>query len=195
MTNLIPPGRQVLTLALPIPLDGLELVGELVERLYGSGDTLIDLSRGDSLAVYAPPGGFGPRSAYDAEDGKLARTVVDGDRLELTFEEPVATVLAIAEQLRAWFEQHDGINYVTCRLVTADGVETGHHVTVQRVDGNSPHDNFVAAAAERDELASTLAQLREWRDAYADKLPNPARAKLSSLLATRTEGAGDGCER
>jgi len=146
----------VLIAALPIPMNGLHLFGDAVERIYGVGETTLDFSRGDSIAVYAPKDGFGKRKTSrrpkpeDVDpEAKLRRTDIDDDELILTLEESQDTVLILSAALRQWFTLSGGINYVTAKVVAPDDtLEPEFHVTVQRGDRPSAHD-LRATAEER----------------------------------------------
>lgn len=56
----IQPGQHLLIAALPMPMDGLQLLHRVVERIYGTGESMLSFSTGDSDSVLAPADGFGP---------------------------------------------------------------------------------------------------------------------------------------
>ena len=161
----IRPGQQVLVAALPIPMNGLHLLGDAVERIYGTGETTVDFSRGDSIAISAPKAGFGKRKTSrrpkpdDVDpDAKLRSSHVNDDELILTLEEAQDTVLIFSTALRQWFDLSGGINYVTAKVLPPDGRhEPEYHVTVQLASGLSAHELRQQAEAR---VAALEEQLR-----------------------------------
>ena len=161
----IRPGQVVIAAALPMPLDGVQRLNQLVETMYGTGDFMLDFSGPDVIRIIAPKTGFGPRKTGRAmklpnpdEHGALRSIQVVDDQLQITFEEAQDVVLALGTGLAAWFELSGGINYVTAQVMTAGEVATPLHITVQRTGNPTAHD--LRAVAE-DRVAVLEQQLRE----------------------------------
>ena len=70
------PSQPVLVLAMPMPVTALPLIGDLVERVYGTGETMLRFE-GKQMIVTAPDGGFGPLK----RSGKRPPRPSDGDAL------------------------------------------------------------------------------------------------------------------
>lgn len=88
----------------------------------------------------------------DDLDLRLLRMGPSGDRgyvIEITGR----TVAAIAGHLAAWLREHEAENYTETEFTH---YETPFTVTVQRNDGQTPHQLRRKAEAERDELVSIL---------------------------------------
>lgn len=144
MANSIRPGQVVLAAALPMPLDGLSTLNLVVERLYGTGETMLDLD-GDVMRVIAPKDGFGPLKrrrmpAVEPDDGTRLRAVaVNSGSLDITVEDAADTIQMIAASMLTWFEAAGGINYVTARFAAPGEPEAGYHITVQKADRPDAH--------------------------------------------------------
>jgi hypothetical protein len=161
--NAIRPRQPVIVAALPMPVSGLALLSDVVERLYGTGESTVSYS-GDGLTIFAPRDGFGPRKtnsiepAHDDGDGVLREADTAGDELTLTFEQSQATVGGFGAALARYFEDAGGINYVTAQVVAPGQQVSDFHVTVQRADRPSAHE-LRQVAEER--VALLEQQLRE----------------------------------
>jgi len=156
----------VVILRLPIPLESMATVQELVERVYGTGDTRMTFD-GDHMRILAPEGGWGDRKRGR---GKLPSAVNDALRLKyaelrdgkatLTLEDMETTVLYISEIARQWFDHVGGINYVETKLVTGDQDEPSYVFTMQKADGKTAHELRHEAEARVAELEAEIAELR-----------------------------------
>ena len=73
----ITPRETVATFTLPLPLDAVPAIGELIKRIYGTGDIGLGMD-GDSIRVIAPAEGFG---AKKTGRGPAAVSVADESHL------------------------------------------------------------------------------------------------------------------
>lgn len=164
MGNAIRPGQVVLAAALPMPLDGLATLNMVVERLYGTGETMLDLD-GDVMRVIAPADGFGPLKrrrmpAAEPDDGTRIRAITaNSDSLDMTMEDAAETIKLIAASMLTWFETAGGINYVTARFAAPGQPEAGYHVTVQKADRPDVHTLRLRAEARAAQLEAQLRAL------------------------------------
>ena len=97
----------------------------------------------------------------DDEDLRLLRMGPSGDRgyvIEITGR----TVAAIAGHLAAWLREHEAENYTETEFTH---YETPFTVTVQRNNGQTPHQLRRKAEAERDDLRALVAEFIGAEDA------------------------------
>jgi hypothetical protein len=170
MINEIKPGQVVLAAALPLPLDGLTELHRLVERLYGTGDSMLNFSDPHSVRIVAPADGFGPvkrpgkRAIPLAAAGDIAHlrelTITD-ETIDLTLEDAQERVALFAVALRQFFTLSGGTNYVTAHLLGHDDDTAEYYVTVQKTGNPTAHDLRVVAEARVAELEQELQLLRE----------------------------------
>ncbi|MDY0829080.1 hypothetical protein SK224_08055 [Microbacterium sp. BG28] len=151
---------------LPLPLDALSTIREAVERLYGTGETMMR-PEGDRITIVAPAEGWGPRkrgrgalpsSANDQM--RLKHIELRDGRASMTVEDTQYTVLLVSEISRQWFELVGGVNYVETKLSVDGGAEPEFIFTMQRVDGLSPADKAAAAEARVAELEEQILEMR-----------------------------------
>jgi hypothetical protein len=161
----IKPGQGVAVFALPIPVSGFPLITDAIERIYGTGESMMQFND-TSIQINAPEGGFGPvkrtrRKAPEVEpgDARVMQHRVEDGRVSVTLEESEATVLAISETVRLWFDVIGGINYVEMRLQDRN-TDAEFIYTVQSTAGKTPRALRLEAEAERDAALAELAQLR-----------------------------------
>ena len=157
------PKQPVIVAALPMATDGLSILADAVERIYGTGDTMVSFTAGgNQLQITAPADGFGPRvrtplPAESVGEGSTRSIVDDGDGLTVTFEDAQETIAALANTLRQWFTHAGGINYVTARFEAFNEPAGEFALTVRRTDKPTPEDLHLAA---KDRVAALEAQLR-----------------------------------
>lgn len=175
--SLIRPGQRVATFALPIPLTNVDLIGQAIEAIYGTGEVMLRPA-GTAIELYAPADGFGP-SVGRVEKLALPPVDEDGDELtldawaynddhaQLVLSDGQNVLATICETLRAYFDLSEGVNYVSARLVDGSGRTDGWIVTLQRPAGKSPadlraeaEDRAVLAERRVAELEAQLAALR-----------------------------------
>jgi hypothetical protein len=169
VTTEIQPGQNVAVFALPMPVSSFAHLADVVERLYGTGETMLTMD-GDAIRITAPKEGFGPiprgplpelPTAVE-EDGRLIDAYTEDGGLRVTMEEAEHVVLAISDAVRLWFDQVGGINYVQMRFM--DPVRDAEFTyIVQRDDKPTAHDLRVVAETElataRAEIARLTAEL------------------------------------
>lgn len=164
MSDRLFPGQPVLVAALPMPASGLALLTEVVERLYGTGESTVSYS-GDGLTIRAPKTGFGPRltsaltALPDDDDGALREAVSDGDVVTLTFEESQAAVAQFGAVLAQFFAGAAGINYVTAHVVAPGQDVAEFNITVQRTGNPTAHELRERAEERVAALEAQLAEL------------------------------------
>lgn len=163
MRSEIKPGQNVLVAALPLPAAGITLLADVVERLYGTVETMLDLTGHGAIRINAPAAGFGPRNTEplpepEADgDGLIRELRVDGETLNITFEEAQNVCVAIAQSMAQWFTIAGGINYVTARFESTDGSGAHEHwITVQKAGQPTAHDLRVLAEARVRTLEQQL---------------------------------------
>lgn len=202
-----PPGKTVASFALPLPIDALPIIGDLIERIYGTGETMMRPS-GHSFDIVTPRDGFGPLARAR---GKLPGSAADAmktraldireGRLKLTVEDAQYQVLVIAETMRKWFDSVGGTNYVELQLQMPgeDGEPENIEFTftLQRTAGKTPHAlreeaerRVVELETEVEELKAELAEDAELKDEYllqdGDNLPaGPVRKTIEEVSEDR----------
>ncbi len=156
--------KPVAAFLLPIPLDAMPTINACIERVYGTGNSLMTMD-GHQVQIGEPVDGWGPRkrgrgalpsASNDAMRLRYAK-LRDGT-LSLTIEDTQATVLYVAEVARQWFTTVGGVNYVETKLAVDGGEEPEFVFTMQRVDGLTPADKVAAAEARVAELEAELAR-------------------------------------
>jgi hypothetical protein len=162
----IEPGQTVLVAALPIPAYGLSMLADVVERLYGTGETMLEMSDGEIVRIYAPADGFGPRLGGPLPETEPGSGLISGiqvrsmaavdDSLEITFEEAQHICVSLAGALAGWFDGAGGTNYVTARFTVPGAEPFAHRLTVQREDRPSAHELREVAEARVVELEAVL---------------------------------------
>jgi len=165
MKTEIQPGQTVATFALPLPMDAVPAIGELIKRIYGTGDTNLGLD-GGSMRIVAPADGFGPMkrgrgpaAVSIAEDMMSTYIQLRNGELKMTVSDQQNQVLVIAEVMSQWFTEVGGVNYVELAF-QIDGEDTPWIFTLQRKDGETPHDKRAEAEARIAELEAELAELK-----------------------------------
>lgn len=150
---------------LPVPMDAMQTIGEAVERIYGTGETMMR-PEGDQFTIVAPAEGWGPRKRgrgalpSTSNDAMRLRYIELRDgKLSLSVEDTQWTVLMISEIARQWFEAVGGVNYVETKLLHASESDPQFIFTMQRIDGLSPADKASAAEERVAELEAKLAEL------------------------------------
>ncbi|WP_159600265.1 hypothetical protein [Agromyces humi] len=162
--NAIKPGQSVAQFRLPLPVSGMSAIADLIEHLYGAGETMMN-PRGDVVEITAPKDGFGPRTTPapvlpgpDADDMLVSHMAAEDGELELTYEMDPDLFGGIADNLVGWFEAVGGINYVTLDVKPIDG-DSEFVFTLQRKAGLTPHDARQAAERRVSELEEEVARL------------------------------------
>jgi hypothetical protein len=147
---------------LPLPLDAMDTIREAVERIYGTGNTLMQ-PNGDQFTILAPREGWGPRKrgrgalpSASNDQLRLRYLELRDGKAKLTVEDTQYTVLLISEIALQWFDAVGGINYVETKLAVDGGSEPQFVFTMQRVDGLTPADKVAAAEARIAELEALL---------------------------------------
>lgn len=147
MRSEIVPGQTVLVAALPLPASGITLLADVAERLYGTGETMLDLSSHGAIRLNAPAEGFGPRVTLPlpepepASEGAVSELRSDGETLNVTFQEAQDVCVALAQAMSQWFTLAGGINYVTARFEAVGGSgDHDHWITVQKAGQPTAHD-------------------------------------------------------
>jgi len=160
----------VATFKLPIPLDAMPIIGELVGRVYGSGELLMR-AEGETISILTPTDGFGPKTGVvaplpsSADDGDLvyARTV--DNRLEVTIDSGREVILPIVEHLVEWMKLLGATNYVELSLQSHgdENAKPDFVFCLQRAAGKTPHALRLKAerklAAVEADLAAANAKL------------------------------------
>lgn len=158
--------ESVAAFRLPIPMDAMQTINACIERVYGTGDTMMRMD-GDQIQIGAPKDGWGPRkrgrgalpsASNDAMRLKHAR-LRDG-KVSLTVEDTQYSVLLVAEIARQWFNAVGGVNYVETKLSVDGGDEPEFVYTMQRIDGLTPADKVAAAESRIGELEAEIERLR-----------------------------------
>jgi len=147
MPSSIRPKQPVLIAALPMPLDGISLMCEFVERVYGTGDSMLDMSDGNSVRILAPADGFGPLKARKPKTplrvdtgARINEIKLDGENASITLEDAEERILIFADSLRVWFGLKGGINYVTAHLHSPGDTQPDYYMTVQKAGNPTAHD-------------------------------------------------------
>lgn len=161
----IKPGQGFLALRLPIPVSAMALISDLVERVYGTGETNLRME-GDQYTLHAPKDGFGPLKSGGrrpnrptADDMKIVSALLDDDgNVKMTLEDAQERVLFLSQMLRLWFEGVGGINYVETQIITKGG-EAEYILTLQKNHKPTPHEFRLTAERERDEAYALLRTL------------------------------------
>jgi hypothetical protein len=200
MRTEIKPGQVVLVAALPVPLNALEELTKLVERIYGTGDTMLDMSDGDSIRIIAPKSGFGPvkrsRSKLSPHDPGLDETLlrsvkVTGETASMTLESAADQILHITEAFMTWFDVYEGINYVTTEFVVAGQTDAPYFLTIQKGGNPSAHDlrlraeerhiDLVAKIERTGDIATVIERVHS--GVLDGTYPNPDDDSTSELIA------------
>ena len=147
MASTIEPGQVVLVATLPLPMEGLTVLHAAVEALYGTGDSMLDMSQGDTIRVIAPADGFGPRihggpqPFVDVSDGmKLRSVIVDGPQISMLIEDAHHTIAYLSLAMTTWLENAGAINYAISEFVNPDQENAPYYVTVQKSGHPTAHD-------------------------------------------------------
>lgn len=185
----IGPGEGVAVFRLPLPMNGIAILHDAIERIYGTGDSMLQF-KGDQIQVNAPKDGFGPvkkrrAPTPDPGEGRTTHADLTGDRFELTLEMGEDTVIDIMAATQKWFDEMGGINYVEFGLQAPDGSPKPFVYCVQRKDGKTPHDARLEAEAEVARLRLALEQIRDlelgrW-DGSQHPLPSTASVAEAAL--------------
>lgn len=162
----IKPGQAVATLALPLPLTGLSAVVQLVEHLYGTGDTRVQFLD-DRIVIVAPESGFADRPKRsrfkmpDQEPDILATsTRVDGDEFILDAEHTIQYLGDFAASITAWLDTYDAVNFITMRLqASGDPEAEPHSFTIGRPGRPTPAELYLEAKGKLDELRAAIEDL------------------------------------
>ncbi|KQO98310.1 hypothetical protein [Leifsonia sp. Leaf264] len=165
-------GKPVAAFSLPMPMTAMEEIGRAIERIYGTGETMM-AADGDTIRVIAPEGGFGPivtgrrkANQISREDMILHRQSIRDGEIEVTLEDTQGATLVLAELIHRWFRIVGGTNYVETDIIYPDD-ESLYTFTVQRKTGITPHaarleaeGRAIAAETRVAELEAELAELR-----------------------------------
>jgi hypothetical protein len=200
MRSEIKPGQTVIVAALPVPLNALEELTKLVERIYGTGDTMLNMSEGDSIRIMAPKDGFGPvkrsRSKLTPRDPELDETLlrsvkVQGETASMTLESAADQILHITESFMTWFDVYKGINYVTTEFVVAGQTGAPYYLTIQKGGNPSAHDlrlraedkhiDLLAKIERTDDIATVIERVRS--GVLDGTIANPEGDSTSELIA------------
>jgi hypothetical protein len=169
VTDTIKAGQSVAAFALPLSTSSFAHLADVVERLYGTGETMLQMD-GGTIRITAPADGFGPipRTPFPAlpdaieDEGSLVHAKAADGRIDITMEQAADTVYLLSESVRLWFDQVGGINYVEMRIQD-DARNAEFAYIVQRTDKPTGHDLRVVAEAElaeaREEIRSLQHQL------------------------------------
>lgn len=162
----IEPGQGVAVFRLPMPLNGVELLNDALQRIYGTGEWMLQFN-GDQIQANAPKEGFGPpkrsrrRLAAVDTDDKIAHQLVQDGRVDMTVETAQDTVATVMALTQLWFDAMGGINYVEFGLQGPDGEPQPFVFCVQRRDGKSPHTLREEAEAEVERLRAEVERLSQ----------------------------------
>jgi len=158
------PRQTVAMFRLPIPVSAMPVLLDTIERVYGTGETMMR-PQGEFFTIIEPEGGFGPvkrtrrRPADPDPDDMLIR---DSDSPEpgswtFTFQAGEDIVKVISGTLAAWFDQLGATNYVECALATADN-EPDWTFRLQKRVMPTPHDLRLTAETALANLNTALEQ-------------------------------------
>jgi hypothetical protein len=160
----IAPGEGVAVFRLPVPMNAFELVTDAIERIYGTGESMLTFN-GNQIQVNAPADGFGPlktgRRATPTKvsgDMKTSYLKARDEKLEVTLEDAQDKVAALMGTTRLWFDAMGGINYVEFGLQAPDGEPQPFVYCVQRRDGETPHGKREAAEKRLYDVQAYLAK-------------------------------------
>lgn len=170
MTSDLPASRTVAAFKLPMPLAGLSYIVDCIERVYGTGETMMEPD-GDIIRINAPVAGFGPLKtegirppAPEPSGNMLTRYEFNDGVVNVEIEDVQNIMLAISEMMMKWFTSFGGVNYVELKLANKD-VEPEFVFTLQRREGKTPaemRDEAEARAVTAEARVAELeAQLRE----------------------------------
>lgn len=159
------PGSAVALFRLPLPVTALPYINDTIERVYGTGDTMIRPD-GDSFQIIAPKDGFGPikkggrrPTRPTDEDMKLKYQQLRNGELKLTVEDATDSAKVVMAMMRQWFDMVGGVNYVEAGVTWPD--EEGEFVFIlQRRAGETPHALREKAEARVAELEAKLAEFK-----------------------------------
>lgn len=165
MTLTIKPGTPVATFKLPIPLTGMQQIGELLQAVYGTGEVMLRPA-GDQITAVAPYDGFGPLKtdalaapSAQPDDMQLEYFELLEDGLKLGVHDPGYALAVVAEMLWQHLESFEAVNYVQLDP-THPGEPRPYVLVLQRTDGKTPYELRAAAEARVAELEEELAELR-----------------------------------
>lgn len=159
--------ESVAAFRLPLPLDAMPTIHACIERIYGTGNTMMRMD-GEQIQIAAPADGWGPRKrgrgalpSASNDQMRLRYASLRDGKASLTIEDTQYTVLVISEIARQWFEAVGGINYVETKLAV-DGADDPEFVfTMQRIDGLTPADKLTIAETRIAELEAYIERLRK----------------------------------
>lgn len=164
------PSTPIAVFKLPVPVTALPYIVDCIERVYGTGETMMRPD-GDSFQIVAPADGFGPiktggrrPSRPDEVDMKLRHQRLRDGTLTLDLEDSTEAVKILAMMMKQWFDLVGGINYVEVQLSTP-GEETEWVFTLQRKAGQTPHELRSDAEARIAKLEAEIAALRTMAEA------------------------------
>jgi hypothetical protein len=152
----IEPGQTVLVAALPIPAYGLSMLADVVERLYGTGETMLEMSDGEIVRIYAPADGFGPRLGGPLPETEPGSGLISGIQVRSMAAVDDSLCVRLAGALAGWFDGAGGTNYVTARFTVPGAEPFAHRLTVQREDRPSAHELREVAEARVAQLEAVL---------------------------------------
>lgn len=163
----IKPGQGVAVFRLPMPMNGIELINDTLQRIYGTGNWTLQFN-GDQIQFTAPDEGFGPpkrrRRTPPADvnaDEKMAYLKSDSGKLEVTLEQSQDVVVQLMATTQLWFAEVGGINYVEFSLQGPNNEPQPYVYCVQKRDGATPHTKRQEAEAEVARLRGLLESIAE----------------------------------
>ncbi len=171
----IEPGQGVAVFTLPLPMNGIAILNDAIERIYGTGKSMLSF-KGDQIQVNAPAEGFGPvkkrKSPTPAvsDDGATTHMKLRDETFEVTLEQAQDIVTDVMSATRLWFTEVGGINYVEFKLEGTDHQPQPYYFCVQRAGGKSPHDLRLEADARLAKINSVVQEAYssgDYRDALA----------------------------
>ncbi|WIE81531.1 hypothetical protein [Curtobacterium sp. MCSS17_016] len=164
MTTDIKPGQPFLALRLPIPVDGMTYVSELVERVYGTGTTTMR-GEGDQIIIAAPKDGFGPvvrdpmpPLTRPADEGFNVTTLdATSDPVVWDIESSGHALAVFVKSQLAFLDLLDAKNYISSQVRAGDEVVS---VVLQRDGKPTPHELREEAEQREQKLRRIIADAR-----------------------------------
>jgi len=157
----IDPGQGVAVFALPIPASAMAMITDCVERVYGTGETMLEF-KGQSMQINAPADGFGPRRttgkrpprSTDDEMRVIYQDYVDG-KITMTIEDQQYRIAMLGAIMAQYFDAIKATNYVEMQLRSQEG-EMPFVLTLQLASGLTPHQARQSAEARIDNARTYL---------------------------------------
>lgn len=134
----------VMTVRLPLPMDGIAILADTVARVFGTGDSMLRFED-DQISIVEPAAGFGPRKTTrrkaptdSTDEIQITHALLTEEGLSVRVEDAKERVVIIADSMRLWFETVGATNYVE-QQITAPGENAEFIFTLQKAGNPTAH--------------------------------------------------------